>query len=311
MSQINQEQIKQLKSEAEKIINLSNDFFSSITIQTKNQMVSNGSRIPQIDGRYLITEPNYDKSYSWGKRSTAVSEMQVELLEKYGLWYEESRFIISTSLSGRLEAFNESYEEGRKYINLDYPPYSLDSTSFFNDFRQHFNIGQNILLISSKVEAIPSVVPNKQLPKLVDMEFEDVFYNKLRDEINDACEMGLFTSVMLLSRKLFENLLIEILRIKYPPNQSSNLEIYFIKNEQRFQNFTVLLKNIEDKKSDFTVDETLITEIISQIKPFRKGANSSAHSIIIVSDNKDILEYDIPRISALLLKLYSNIKRSK
>lgn len=311
MSQINQVKIEQLKSEAEQIIGLSKKFFSSITIQTENQMVSNGSRIPQIDGGYINTEPNYVKIYSWGKPSTEISEMQVELLGKYGLWYEESRFIISTSLSGRLDAFNESYEEGRKYINLDYPPYSLDSTSFFNDFRKHFNIGQNILLISSKVEAIPLVVPNRQLPKLVDMEFEDVFYNKLRDEINDAYKMGLFTSVMLLSRKLFENLLIEILRIKYPPNQSGNLEIYFIKNEQRFQNFTFLLKNIEDKKSDFTPDEHLISEIISLIKPFRKGANLNAHSIIIVSDEKDILEYDISKISALLLKLYLDIKRSK
>lgn len=311
MSQINQEKIKQLKSEAEKIIELSNKFFSSITIQTENQMVSKGSRIPQIDGRYFITEPNYVKSYSWGKLSTDISEMQVELLGKYDLWYGGSRVIIRTFLSEQLEAFNESYEEGKKYINLDYPPNPLGITYFFNDFRKCFNRGQNILLISSEVEAIPLVVPIRQVTKLIDMEFENVFYNKLRDEINDAYKMGLFTSVMLLSRKLFENLLIEILRIKYPPNQSDNLEIYFIKNEQRFQNFTVLLKNIEDKKSDFTVDEPLITEIISRIKPFRKGANSSAHSIIIVSDEKDILENDISQISALLLKLYLDIKRSK
>ncbi len=311
MSKINQGKIERLKSEAEEIIELSNKFFSSITIQTENQMISNGSRIPKFEGGYMNTESNYVKSYSWGKLSTDISGMQVELLRKYDLWYEESRFIIKTFLSERLEAFNESYEEGRKYINLDYPPNPLGLTYFFNDFRKHFNIGQNILLISSKVEAIPFVVPNRQLPKLVDMEFEDVFYNKLRDEINDAYKMGLFTSVMLLSRKLFENLLIEILRIKYPPNQSGNLEIYFIKNGQRFQNFTVLLKNIEDKKSDFTVDEPLITEIISRIKPFRKDANSSAHSIIIVSDEKDILENDISQISALLLKLYLAIKRSK
>jgi len=122
--------------------------------------------------------------------------------------------------------------------------------------------------------------------------------------------MGLFTSVMLLSRKLFENLLIEILRIKYPPKTPDNLEIYFIKTEQRFQNFTILLKNIEDRKSEFTVDEPLITEIISRIKPFRKGANSNAHSIIIVSEEKDILNYDISRISALLFKLDSNVKKS-
>ena len=99
--------------------------------------------------------------------------------------------------------------------------------------------------------------------------------------------------------------MIEILRIKYPPNINGNLEIYYKITEQRFQNFTILLKNIEDKKSDFTVDEHLITEIISKIKPFRKSANSNAHSIIIVSNQKEILSFDIPLISALLLKLDS------
>ena len=143
---------------------------------------------------------------------------------------------------------------------------------------------------------------------MIDLDFNDVFYNELRDEINKAYQMKLFTSVMLLVRKLFENLIIEILRMKYPYNKTGNLEIYYLENDRRFQNFTILLMNIEERKIDFTVDEYLITEIISLIKSFRKGANANAHSIIIVSDEEDISKFDIPRISALLLKLYSNIK---
>lgn len=158
-------------------------------------------------------------------------------------------------------------------------------------------------------EPISLIVTKRQLSNLVDIDFQDFFYNKLRDEINTAYRVGLFTSVMLLSRKLFENLLIEILRFKYPPNESGNLEIYFVTKDQRFQNFTLLLKNIEDKKDEFTVDKHIITEIISFIKPFRERANSNAHSIIIVSNEDDILKYEIPHISALLLKLYSNTKK--
>lgn len=149
-----------------------------------------------------------------------------------------------------------------------------------------------------------------KLPKLIDIDFSDIFYNELKDEINEAYRMGLFTSVMLLSRKLFENLIIEILRIKYPSSVPGNLELYFIKNNKRFQDFTILLKNIEDRKGDFTVDEQIITEIISLIKPFRISANSNAHSIIIVSDEKAILDFQIPRISALLFRLHSNIKHN-
>ena len=157
-------------------------------------------------------------------------------------------------------------------------------------------------------ELIPLMVPIGQSSNLIELDFNDLFYDELRDEINKAYQMRLFTSVMLLSRKLFENLIIEILRMKYPLNKSGNLEIYYFVNDKKFQTFTILLKNIEERKSDFTADEHLITEIISLIKPFRKGANANAHSIIIVSDEDDISKFVIPRISALLLRLYSNIK---
>ena len=159
-------------------------------------------------------------------------------------------------------------------------------------------------------EPIPLIAPIGQSSNLIDLDFNDVFYNELRDEINMAYKMRLFTSVMLLIRKLFENLIIEILRMKYPSNTPGNLEIYYIINDGRFQNFTILLRNIEERKCDFTVDEDLITEIISLIKPFRKGANANAHSIIIVSDENDISEFYVDRISALLLRLYSNIKNN-
>jgi len=159
-------------------------------------------------------------------------------------------------------------------------------------------------------ETISLIVPMGQSSNLIDLDFNDVFYNELRNEINKAYQVRLFTSVMLLSRKLFENLIIEILRMKYPSNISGNLEIYYFVKDGKFQNFTILLQNIEERKSDFTVDEHLITQIISLIKPFRKGANANAHSIIIVSDENDILKFDIPRISALLLRLYSNIQNS-
>jgi hypothetical protein len=144
MSQINQEKIERLNIEAEEIIGLSKKFFSSVPIQTENQIISTGSSIPTLDG-YINTKPNYVKSYSWGRLSAEISEMKVELLSKYALWYETSRFIIRKFLSDRLAAFDESHKEGRKYIGLGYPPYSTDNTESFYKFREHFNIEQSIL----------------------------------------------------------------------------------------------------------------------------------------------------------------------
>lgn len=153
MSQINQEKIERLNSDADEIIRLSEEFFSSIPIQRKKQIISSGSPIPSFDGGYQNTGSNYSMSYSWSKLSTELSELQVELLRKYDLWYENSSFLIRKFLSDRLDAFDESYKNGREYITLNCSPIDKQSIKSFYKFKQHFNIQRNILsLIFSVVE---------------------------------------------------------------------------------------------------------------------------------------------------------------
>ncbi len=106
--------------------------------------------------------------------------------------------------------------------------YLQDNGIIYNETEKNFSLpsGKQISLL----------VPIGQSSNLIDLDFNDVFYNELRDEINKAYQMRLFTSVMLLVRKLFENLIIEILRMKYPYNKTGNLEIYYLENDRRFQN---------------------------------------------------------------------------
>jgi hypothetical protein len=75
-------------------------------------------------------------------------------------------------------------------------------------------------------------------------------------------ETRIFTSVVILSRKMIENLIIEILRKKYPQKVKGNLDIYYNKNERRFHDFTMLVKNLEVKKKDFGPDENTLSKFI-------------------------------------------------
>ena len=150
MSQINKEKIEGLKFDADEIIRLSENFFSSIPIQREKQITSTGSPIPTFDG-YINTEPNYIMSYSWSELSIELSELQIELLRKYDLWYENSRIFIRKLLSDRLDAFDEPYKNGRKYIILDFPPYKAESIKSFYGFKQHFNVQRNILSVAFSV----------------------------------------------------------------------------------------------------------------------------------------------------------------
>ena len=91
-------------------------------------------------------------------------------------------------------------------------------------------------------------------------------------------------------------------------NQTLQREFKTHGEDQRFNDFTVLIKNLEDKKDDFGVDKQIISEFISRVKPFRPRANSNAHSIIMISNEEDVLKYNIPIMTALLLKLWTNLK---
>jgi len=148
----------------------------------------------------------------------------------------------------------------------------------------------------------------RKLPKYLDVEFAEYFYTQLKDEINSTYKLGMFTSTMFLSRKLLENLVIDILRKKFPASTPGNLELYFNPTQGRFNDFTILLKNLEDKKEDFGVDKEIITEFISLIKPFRPRTNSNIHSIFIIGDEDEVLKFNVSKMSALLLRLQKNLE---
>jgi hypothetical protein len=108
---------------------------------------------------------------------------------------------------------------------------------------------------------------------------------------------------------MIQDLVYEILRLKYHANTQSNLEIYYSRNENRQHDFTLLIKNLEDKKDDYGIDKDIISEFVSLVKPFRPSSNSNAHSIIRFPDEQEIVSYKVPKMISLLLKLRDNLKR--
>lgn len=105
----------------------------------------------------------------------------------------------------------------------------------------------------------------------------DDFYKKLIDEINQAYNLQLPISLSVLIRKLFENLIVDVLRKKYGTDE---LKLYYDQHRRRFQDFSVLLKNLEAKLPDFHyISASLNKDFISQLNWYRETGNSGAHSI--------------------------------
>jgi hypothetical protein len=160
-------------------------------------------------------------------------------------------------------------------------------------------------LISSDEELnIKNIIARSDL---IDIKFEDIFYRNLTKEINKCYKLGSYTASFILSRKLIENLVIGVLRKKFPPSPE-NLEIYYRAKEGRFHDLTILLKNLEEKKFEFGIDAEIITEFFKLIKPFRPTANSNAHSILIWGDKDELDKLQVEKMAGLLIKILRNIK---
>ena len=130
----------------------------------------------------------------------------------------------------------------------------------------------------------------------IDADFgNETLYEKLKIEINNCYSYGFFTATLVLSRKLTENMLIDILRKKYPPNVAQNLEIYYTQEKRRFKDLSDLISELSNRKSDFEPDINIVEDILKLIHPLRESANSSAHSIFY-ADKDGVEDLKIPKL---------------
>ena len=155
---------------------------------------------------------------------------------------------------------------------------------------------------------IPAAKVSTYLNSLISIaSTPDEFYKKLIEEINFLYNNNRYTSSCLLLRKLFENLLIDILRKKY---SSAQIDLYYNRSKGMFQNFSILLDNLEIKIDDFkSIDPNFNKEAIRRIEFYRERGNSSAHSISTDITKKEIddKKEDMNYLVVLLIRILNNI----
>jgi len=106
----------------------------------------------------------------------------------------------------------------------------------------------------------------------------DDFYDELIENINKCYRIGVYDGTFVLTRKLLENLVIDLLRKEYP---KSYLRIYYILEQHRFRNFSDLLEVFEYRLKDYqSYSNGMTDELITNINRFRESANADAHSIV-------------------------------
>ena len=150
----------------------------------------------------------------------------------------------------------------------------------------------------------------RNVTAIVEYESDNYFIRGHVKEINKSFNSGCFTCVFVLFRKLIENLLIDILRARFPESScSSNRELYYSKDLNRHHDFSVILDNLYKQRNVFSHEEKKIIERIRQLCiPFKKDANDKAHSLFhLVESKSEIKNLNITQIMELVKKLHETV----
>ncbi|KKG10437.1 hypothetical protein [Methanosarcina sp. 2.H.A.1B.4] len=158
------------------------------------------------------------------------------------------------------------------------------------------------------IELLIQNIKNPTHENLIDCEVvPDSFYRALANEINFQYITNHYIPLSILIRKIIENLIIDILRKKYG---HSNMEMYYNINQGRFQDFSVLLRNLDSCKQDFKhVSSSFNDDLMRKIKKYKESGNSAAHSIDVNLTNDYFLsnKEEINYIINILIRVCKNL----
>lgn len=118
------------------------------------------------------------------------------------------------------------------------------------------------------------------------------------DEVNKAYTHGCYTCVFILCRKIIENLIVDILESKFPDERN----LYWDSPQSRYLDFSVVLKNLFDQRSEFNPSNVKVIERLNQLaQPFKKNSNDKTHSWFhLVKRKKEIDDIGVDEIINLI-----------
>ena len=151
-----------------------------------------------------------------------------------------------------------------------------------------------------------------QLKRLLTFQnkYPDIFYQRLEREINLAySNPELPNAVLMLSRKLIENLLYNLMQKQF---RGVNIVLYFDTNHSRPHDFSILLDNLKQHKRDFSPDlHDSIDKFLILANSFRLKANANTHNVLEYLEKMgEVNKYKIKEMTQLLLNLIDNLPSS-
>jgi Histidine kinase-, DNA gyrase B-, and HSP90-like ATPase len=289
----------------------------------KDKLAEYGIAVSDIDGfRETLDEFGGVKLYRDGMRVTGIGDPGTDWLQLDAMRVNSPTLIPSTNQivgmvritaeqnSGIVDTTTREGIIGGKPFN-DLRDFIRASIKFFADHRAELEGKKKKPKRRKKGEVqktLKTLAAPQEPPKFLDFRarYPEVFYRPLEEEINQTFATNLPNATLMLTRKLVENLLYNLLERKF----HDRIILWYDINQMRANDFATLIGSLQNNKKRFSPDEQeLIDKLLSLIKPFRREANSKAHKVIQYLESVgDLDSLKIPEIVELEIKLIEKVR---
>lgn len=127
----------------------------------------------------------------------------------------------------------------------------------------------------------------------------DRFIERHIAEINGTYHASCCTATFILCRKVMENLIVQILKKKFPNTKDKAL--YEDAASRRSLDFSVVLDNFYKSRTKFSISgSSAIDRIKQKATPFKNDANDKAHSLFHLASRKEIEDANVQEIFDLI-----------
>ncbi|MEZ5333827.1 MAG: hypothetical protein R2741_00565 [Methanolobus sp.] len=144
---------------------------------------------------------------------------------------------------------------------------------------------------------------------LVDVEFFEDHYNSIKTEINISFKRGNTISAFMLSRELIRNLLLDLIRIRFPPASAENVNLYYDLKNNTHREVRVLTGVIRRQKDDFDLNPEALDHLANMIDVMEPKTRPGSHSFFTVITRENLEHYRINEIAELLVEMIEFTKK--
>lgn len=133
------------------------------------------------------------------------------------------------------------------------------------------------------------------------------FYSDLITDINQCYRIGVYDATVVLTRKLLENQILDLLR---KDCDSSEVDVYFVPENGQFRGFRALIEEFEERLDSYQPYSGGVNEeLVRKVKRFKTPADAQAHTIEVSLSKEEVDELgnDAEQAVEILFRVRENM----